>query len=219
MQAVLREGRSEARVAPLDVVQPGSIGVGALAGLAGEITVIDGRVLVSEKSFEPGSRETSSSIRVRDGSAHDRAALLLLAQVKQWEQYELGAISDYAALDAAIERQLNELGRDLREPTPVRVRGKSGSLELHVIAGACPIANPSGPAPGRHTAAFDSVEIVGFFAQGAAGRWTHHTHSSHLHAVVEDAMGHLNEVALEAGAVLLLPCVASSAVRPGPQGE
>jgi hypothetical protein len=48
------------------------------------------------------------------------------------------------------------------------------------------------------------VELVGFFAEGAAGRLTHHGRRSHLHAVADEVMGHLDEVALER-AVLLLP--------------
>ena len=54
------------------------------------------------------------------------------------------------------------------------------------------------------TYVFFAVQLVGFFAEGAAGRLTHHTHRSHLHAVAGDVMGHLDEVAL-VHATLLLP--------------
>lgn len=205
MREVLREGRSEARVSPVQVARAGSIGVGALAGLAGEITILDGRVLVAEGSPAPRSGEAPAEIHARAGNAEDQAALLVLAEVPAWIEVELDACSSYGELDAAIASHLRARGHDLREPIPVRVRGKRGTLELHVIAGACPIANPSGPPPWRHSGAFDAVEIVGFFAEGAAGRLTHHTHSSHLHAIVGEVMGHLDNLTLEAGALLLLP--------------
>lgn len=203
MREVLREGRSHARVSPAAVVRPETVGVGALAGLAGEITVLDGRVIVSAGGG--AARNSASRVLWREGHAEDRAALLVLAEVPAWEAHELDACSDYDALDAAITACLRARAHDLEEPIPVRIRAERGSLELHVIAGACPIADPDGTPPWRHAGAFETAEIVGFFAQGAAGELTHHEHRSHLHAIVGDVMGHLDAVSLAAGAVLLLP--------------
>ena len=134
----------------------------------------------------------------------DRAALLVLADVARWEEHELGGCADNEELERAIAAVLLERDHDLAEPLPVRVCGRATDLALHVLAGACPIANPSGPAPWRWRGACDEVELVGFLAEGAAGRLTHHGRRSHLHAVTDEAMGHLDEVALER-AVLLLP--------------
>lgn len=200
MREVLRLGRSEARVTPVEVATPRSVGVGALAGLAGEVTIVDGSVLVATASPDvPGGCE------VRGASGDDRAALLVLADVPEWEEYELAACADYAALDGAIAQRLSDLGFASGEAVPVRVRGRASHLELHVVAGACPVADPTGPPPWRHAGGPAEVELVGVFAEGAAGRLTHHTHRSHLHAITAEAMGHLDEVALDAGAVLSLP--------------
>ena len=202
MREVLREGRTEARVTPVQVVGPGAVGVGALAGLAGEVTVLDGRVLVATATGL--SSEASGTCRVREAGPEDEAALLVLAEVPAWEEHELGAASSYGELEEAIARVLRQRGHDLAVAVPVRVRGRARELELHVLDGACPTAQPDGPPPWRWRGAADEVELVGFFAEGSAGRLTHHARASHLHAVVPGRMGHLDEVALE-GAVLLLP--------------
>ncbi len=203
LREVLREGRTAARVDPARVVGPRTVGVGALAALAGEITVIDGRVLVATATrTAPGEAPAGCVVRVAE--AGDQATLLVLADVPAWEEHELPASATYADLEHAIAAVLRGRGHDLTRPVPVRVRGDARSLAMHVIAGSCPFANPNGPAPWRSSDAAGPVELVGVFVEGATGRLTHHARRSHLHAVAGEVMGHLDEIALER-AILLLP--------------
>jgi hypothetical protein len=204
MREVLREGRSEARVALAGLAGPTSVGVGALEGLTGEVTVIEGRVLVAVAMPPGGEGERDAECSLREAEAGDRATLLLLADVPSWDSLQLGICSSYAELEDAISAALRERRHDHALPIPVRVLGRARDLALHVLAGACPIATPSGPPPWRWRGACDQVELVGFFAAGAEGSLTHHGRQSHLHAVAGEVMGHLDEVALEE-AVLLLP--------------
>ena len=194
----LRDGRSEARIALEGLATGHTIGVGALAGLAGEITIVDGETLVA--TSEPGA----ATANVRAAGPGDHATLLVVDDVPEWRPYELGDVRSYDELEARIATQLQRLGCDPTAATPVRVRGKAPHLALHVIAGSCPFANPGGPPPWRFAGAAEHVELVGFYVEGAAGRLTHHDRTSHLHAVCDAAMGHLDDVALT-GAVLLLP--------------
>jgi hypothetical protein len=197
MREVLREGRTEGRVDLDAAARPGAIGVGALAGLAGEVTVLDGRVLVAV----PAARER---IAVRDARPGERAALLFLAGVERWAQSPLPDCASYDELEDAIGRALVARGHDPAVPVPVRVRGIAEEYALHVVAGACPVARPDGPPPRRHRAARAPIELVGFYADGAAGQLTHHDRRSHLHVVAPGAMGHLDAVRLTQ-AVLLVP--------------
>lgn len=198
MREVLGEGRDEARIALSAVARPGRWGVGALAGLQGEIWIADGAAWIAEPD---ANRE---GIRVRPAREDDSAALLVLASVPAWTEHPLPACADLDALEMAIAERLAELGRPVAQPTAVRVRGVARGAAFHVIAGACPIAHPEGPPPLRGEVRSEMVELVGVFAPDSAGVLTHHGRRSHLHLKTAAAMGHLDEIAL-GPAQLLLP--------------
>ena len=143
-------------------------------------------------------------LRVRQAVPGDMASLLMVASVPAWVKIPLGNCTSYKDLEDKVRVQLQSRDRDLTSPHPVRIRGRARHLELHVMAGACPIAHPSGPAPWKFKGPVPQVELVGFYVEGAAGRMTHHDRRSHLHAVTNQLMGHLDEIVLEE-AVLWLP--------------
>jgi hypothetical protein len=196
MREALRDGRTEPRVALAGLAARSAVGVGALAGLAGEVTIADGRVLVATAEGE--------ECRVAEAEDGAAATLLVRAEVEQWQEWPLPDCATYRELDSAVAARLRQCGFDPTQPTPIRVRGRGTRVEYHVVAGACPIANPSGPPPWRFAGPLEHVELIGFYVEGAAGRWTHHTASSHLHVVAPGRMGHLDDLAL-ADAVLLVP--------------
>jgi len=204
MREVLRNGHDEGRVALGALAAPGRIGVGALEGLRGEVTVLDGRVLVAtaEPASPPGAAPAACTLR--EAGADEQAALLVLARVDAWEAHPIGTCRSYTELEDAIAECLTARGQDPTAPVPVRVRARAAELELHVLAGACPIAHPEGPPPWRWQGRCEDVELVGFFVEGSGGRLTHHGQRSHLHVVADAVGGHLDEVALP-DAVLLLP--------------
>lgn len=209
MRHALREGHSEGRVALSTVGGGGAIGVGALAGLAGEVTILEGQVLVATASEE-------SECVITAAPADAEATLLVRADVPSWVAQPLSPCATYAALEDAVAARLAEAGLALDSPVPIRVRGRGDHVEYHVIAGSCPIAQPSGTPPWRYAGTIDSLELVGVFVRGAAGRLTHHDRSSHLHVVAEGHMGHLDEIQLS-DAELLIPDRTASGPRPHPQ--
>lgn len=206
MREVLRQGKSDGRVALTTITDSSTVGVGALANLAGEVTVLNGRVLVASFAEEANEGVDPTAPRLREATAEDSAALLVLANVPSWEEVRIDDCSSLTQLEAAIGEQLRQRGMDVLRAQPVRIRGRARHLSLHVIAGACPIANPAGPPPWSFTGAVEDVELVGFYAEDAAGTLTHHNRHSHLHAVSDSLMGHLDEVFLE-DAVLFLPAM------------
>ena len=203
MREVLREGRSEGRVALEDVVGPRSVGVGATAGLAGEITVVGGRVHVAEVV----DAAAQDGVRVRGPAAGEHATLLVLADVDAWSEHGLPDVADLAALEASVRAIAEANGIDPERPFPFRVEGTARSLRLHVIDRVCPIAHPDGPPPWRWSAEEAPVVLVGFHAEGSAGKLTHHGRASHVHAVVAggEVSGHVDDVAFAPGARLFLP--------------
>lgn len=204
MREVLREGRTEGRVELDRVVGPHSIGVGALAGLAAEVTIDRGRVLLSEV-LESGDPD---GLAVRAPAPGEAATLLVLADVELWSEHALPAVADLAALERAVREAARAAGlRAGSEPLPFRVEGTARRVQLHVLDHACPLADPAAPPPWRLDARDTAVVLVGFHAEGAAGVLTHHGQSSHVHALVAGGRvaGHLDAVALAPGARLYLP--------------
>lgn len=205
MREVMREGHNEGRVKLLSISDSYTIGVGALAGLAGEITITDGQVLVSAcRNDAAGVLNSEISPVVREAREGDEATLLMVDTVTDWHHFEIGSCRDYAHLEEHISKLLHARGCNLNKPTPVRVTGKSNRLQVHVIAGACPIATPNGPKPWRYDGPATGLKLVGFYIEDAAGKMTHHNRSSHLHALSDQAMGHLDDVELT-DAVVSLP--------------
>lgn len=203
MREVLRQERAEGRVPLRQVDEAGNWGLGALEDLAGEVTILDGEVFVS--TVEEGA------LVHRNRRRGDWASLLMVANAKEWNAYELLELRGLADLEAAIEVVAREAGFDPdTSPVPLRLDGTMAFLELHVIDGACPIANPDGPPPWRWIEEGVPASLVGVYAHGEEGQLTHHGRRTHLHAVVHAAdgswrAGHVDQLSLGADVRLLLP--------------
>lgn len=224
MREVMRQGRSEGRVSLADVSRDdgsgrSTIGVGALAGLSGEVTILDGRVFVTEGKVVKTWRAEASAPPLREAKTSEQATLLVLARVPRWEEQALGDCGSYTALEDKIASALRARGRDLSEPQAIRVRGRARRLALHVIAGACPIAQPAGPKPYRFDGSAAEVEVLGIFVEGAIGRLTHHGRRSHLHALAGSHMGHLDEIELEDATLFVAAGNAHAPAKQAQQAE
>jgi acetolactate decarboxylase len=199
MREVLRDGKSEERITLAAQLSEHTIAVGALAGLAGEITILNGVVHVA--TFDKGEL---NSVPSENGA---RATLLVMAEVPAWREQILPVLADFSSVEQAVRTAALETGIDVTQPFPFVIEGLAADVSLHVIAGACPIATPDGPEPGRFKDQDRTVTLVGFYAENQAGRLTHHNRSSHVHVIVAEAniSGHLEEASFTAGARLRLP--------------
>lgn len=206
MRAVMREGHTEARTRLADLdLGPGAIAVGALAGLAGEITAVDGEVHVATATAEHGVD--------RAASADDAATLLTVARPAHVTRLVAETPLDEAALKrlAATRHPVDEPGEhavDTRPVVALAIRGTTRRLALHVARGTCPHEDTDPEhAPWRWAAdPHTPVRLVGFWAPDRAGELTHHGTEFHLHAIVATATGtisgHVDEFELEPGATL-----------------
>ncbi len=199
MRDVLHEGNSEERIFLPGQISEYTIAVGALPGLTGEITVLSGIVHVAR--FTKGELISEPA---RNGA---QATLLVMAEVPVWREQVLPALIDFSTVEQAVRTAALKSGIDVTQPFPFVLEGLAANLKLHVIAGACPIATPDGPSPGRFVDHDRTVILVGFYAENQTGQMTHHNRSSHVHVIVEgaDISGHLDEVSFTAGARLRLP--------------
>ena len=209
MREVLREGRTQPRIALQDVTcQPGAIAVGALAGLGGEITIVNGKTWVA-RSNGGGVEVTGPTT-----SLDDQATLLTTSHVASWINVPLPNGGGGRRLEDMVAEVALKHGIDATKPFPFIIDGRFIELDIHVIAGSCPIANPNGEPPWRYAATAPVAGLlVGFHALNQNGVMTHHGSNVHVHAIIGDqddiVTGHVDHVIVEPGAVLRLPSVAA----------
>jgi hypothetical protein len=190
--------------------------VGAVAGLRGEITAIDGKLLVTYGRPCPDCKHPGQ----------DHATLLASARVNAWRE-PIALPSDLAgpALDAFIVEKAKEAGFDVTRPLPIRLKGTLIGVRMHVLRGANPHFKGHGAAHGgahggghggghamaeQEDMAADRIdgEVVGFYAPGAAeGVITHPGEPFHYHWVdpARTRTAHLDAFGMAKGAELLLP--------------
>ncbi|MDO8348773.1 MAG: acetolactate decarboxylase [Planctomycetota bacterium] len=209
MREVMMEGKTEARVALADYEKPGYYGVGALAGLQGEVLIEDGNVGIA--------RDRATHQRM--GAGTERATLLTVARVRAWREVPLVADADLEAIEHAIAEAVPESMHTAAAPVPFRLEGNFASLALHVARGACPHAATSPETePDRWSSSTEGASgtVAGFFAPGRAGVMTHHGSAIHAHARVrpakqpisllgDSAMGHVDSLVCAPGAKLFVP--------------
>ena len=182
MRAVMRDGQTEARVSLQQAAKPGAIAVGALEGLGGEITMVDGEVWVTRAADGGGVRTSGPAV-----GAGDAATLLTLAFVSDWQDVAIDHPIEADELENVIRQIAVRRGLRPDQPFPFVLETDLAELDLHVISGSCPIAAPAHAETGtwRSQLASTKARLVGFFAPDKAGVMTHHGTALHVHALVE----------------------------------
>lgn len=201
---------------------PGTWGVGATAGLRGELIQIDGRVLLSPGSDDKG--------RVQAPAADEQAVLWASARVAAWAEVPVPRDMDQPAFEAFVQEQARARGLSLDAPFPIRVNGQYPRLRWHVVTGEKPAASaqPGGPAGhggapaagsgGGHANQQSGMKV--FHQPGALGQLvgvysgkdlegvvSHPGERFHLHYADDkvSVSGHVDAYAVAEGAVLMLP--------------
>jgi hypothetical protein len=175
--------------------------VGALSGLRGEITLIEGRRVVSLGPC-PGC-----------GPAPDSACLLASARVARWREEPVAEAVPEAALRPFLAARARAAGLDTAQPFPFRLRGELTDVHMHVHGQPNPAFAGHGSA---EPMAFGDIwrgvrlvgEVVGFHASpDMVGIISHAGDPLHCHWVspARDATAHLDEFGVAAGSTLLLP--------------
>jgi alpha-acetolactate decarboxylase len=212
MRVVLGQGRHEGRVRLGDLTKTAHCyAVGALAGLAGEITIIDGQFVVSR--VDRAGQPTTDS---EEPGEHE-ATMLVAAYVPSWTERRIERDVPAEELESFVRAAAQEAGIDTAKPFPFLIEGELIGLEAHVINGACPMrARRFGlsiaPAQRPYHGSFvkTSGRLVGIYAQNAEHRLTHHGTKTHTHVLLIDDNGqaftaHVERTGVRAGSVLRLP--------------
>lgn len=196
--------------------QAGSWGVGATAGLMGEITQINGQVLVTPGSDPQGRTRTSVS--------GEQATLFASGRVAEWRDIAVPEAMDQATLERFVTEQAERAGVSLTDPFVFRIEGSFPKLIWHVVTGERKAGGGHG-APGHQPApvsghANQQSGLRIFHQPGAQGQLigvysgptlegivSHPGERFHVHYAdgAAGTSGHVDAYAVAAGAILKLP--------------
>jgi alpha-acetolactate decarboxylase len=193
--------------------QSGTWGVGATAGLRGEIVQIDGRLLVSPGSDPDG--------RVRPPQEGEQALHFASGRVLAWRDVAVPRDMDSSVFEAYVQEQARGLGLAPDQPFIFRVEGRFPHLLWHVVTGekgsggghAGHGAHGGGHANQRSDMRLfrqpgASGQLIGVYSGAALeGVVSHPGERFHLHFADPGATvsGHVDRYSVAAGAVLKLP--------------
>jgi hypothetical protein len=204
IREVLRFERTQGRVTLDDITSESAVGLGALAGLHGEVLVVDGEAWVSR--VDGDARPDA-----RLATADEEATFLVLAEVPLWKDIPVGQDIPPADVERFLRKAAEFAGLDWSRPFPFVVRGTVLSAEMHVLNGKCPFANPDLPpesAPFRASFGTTPATLVGFYGEGVEAVITHHGSRVHVHGRLggeRPIVGHMDSFGVAAGSVLQLP--------------
>lgn len=210
LHEIMAEGKLDARVRIADAAAARhTFGVGALSGLRGEVTILDGVAWIAQSRGD--GTVSVSDVLARD--TDESAALLVVGDVPSWRDVTVHEDVPFERLDAYLAQQLEAQGFSLRSPVPMLVTGPLADVRWHVVdgsklgAGADHSAHLRSGATGVIAAGSPGVTLVGFFSREHAGVFTHMGSSSHLHVVAAAPAisAHVDGVVLLEGARLRLP--------------
>lgn len=186
MRDIMHKGDISTKVKIDTLDQVNLYGLGAVAQMQGEITVINGRTFVSK---------VDDSLAIQGSSENVKAALFVLSQIDQWDTLKVEGGDD---LELLIASTLKE--RSTVIPTPFMVIGEPQMVSYHIIN-----LDPNSKDKSDHKAgAFtDTIKnraltLLGFYADDAQGIYTHHDSGMHVHFMEESSFltGHVDDVVL-----------------------
>jgi alpha-acetolactate decarboxylase len=188
---------------------PGSYGLGALAGLRGEILLWDGKLFVSRGLLANGAVEPAAPM--------DEAVFFVEARVEAWDEVSIPDDMPQVQFESFVLQTAARRGLSSDRPFPFTVRGNFHRVLWHVVTGAA-TGNHGGQAGRTHSQGhannrvFDQANVTGFllgFYSGSAleGVISHPGERFHIHYADAgfSVSGHVDDYRIARGAVLLLP--------------
>jgi acetolactate decarboxylase len=184
--------------------QPHVYALGAVAGLKGEILVLDSQPWISRV-------DTTNHVQLSQ-DWQVQATLLVRTTVAAWDTLPLPEdIHTQAHLVATLPSLAANQGLDTTAAFPFRLIGTAMEVGWHVIDW------PAGDrvhTHAKHQAASlrgrlqgEPMEILGFYSQVHQGIFTHHGQPTHLHVLARSraVAGHVDDLTLHGNTYLLLP--------------
>jgi len=212
MREALGQQRSEGRVKLTEFSKKANyLGIGALAGLAGEVTILDHRTIISTVGQDGKPKPSKVDI------SQLQATMFVGAQVDDWIEIVASQPMNQKEFEAWLRKSAEGLGLNPKAPFMFKIAGDLQNVRLHIINGACPLharihkkSLPKGQLPYEGEFKTLPAEVVGVYASDAVGKLTHPDTEIHSHVVYSDGAGngltaHLEEFSIAKGTKLYLP--------------
>jgi len=178
-------------------------GLGALQSLQGEITIIDGNVLISSGTANDGHTMPVTS--------QDYATILVTAPVKSWIPVPIPTDLTQTSFEEFVVKARSKYGISTDVPFPFLVKGEIRNLHWHVVNGLNFSAKEMG-SPHAHKKKFEAAEthgiLIGFYSgKQLEGVISHPGERFHLHFADINLThaGHVDDYTIGANATLFLP--------------
>ena len=177
--------------------------VGPLEELRGEVTIWDGKPLIS--------RVVNQQLQV-DNNFSGKACFLVYGQAGVWKKTKIATPLNLAEIDDVVKQVATKYGINTEQPFPFLIEGTAKSARYHVMNRTETTPPTRGAsthekAKVHFTITDRPIRLLGFYSEHHQGIFTHHSSFVHMHVITQDdkSAGHLEELQLEQGARLLLP--------------
>ncbi len=176
-------------------------GLGPVAGLKGEIMIVDGKVYASTVVAGKIVNTTNSISEV---------AMLVYVNTKDWQEVDTTTtLNSYEELEAFIEQLAKQNGYSLSEPFAFRIEATAPSINYHIIDWKKDVLHTM--SNHKQFAISQSprnaeVELLGFYSDHHHSIFTHHSSNMHVHVrnKKENVIGHLDNIKIKGELTIFL---------------
>jgi len=201
MSKIMRNGDLSAAVDIDTLERQHLFALGPVAGLKGEIMVLDGTVYTSLRSGDT----------IQNVAAIPKAAMLVYGYVSEWRQIEKKVtISNLRDLEKLVEHSAKEGGVDTAQPFVFMVEAKAKQAGYHVIHwkdGVKHTLDNHKQFAIHKEEKEQEVILLGFYSKHHHSIFTHHSTNMHVHVLskTKRIVGHLDDIVIEGPLTLLFP--------------
>ena len=174
--------------------------------MAGEVTILDGRVWLTAPQGNQEYQTQVSPLETAEG-----AALLVVSEIGRWREFTLGESCTLDELESRIRRFADECAWSADHPFPILIKAEFPEIHSHIVDGSRIM--PGDTPEQHHRAGIQLHErdqpavFVGFYSESHGGVFTHQGKRLHVHTVVESKnyTAHVDEAIIPVGARVFLP--------------
>ena len=177
-------------------------GLGPVAGLKGEMMIIDGKVF---------SSSINDNEIIHQQNKNSRAAMLVYSTVEQWKSFKIKAnVNSYAELEKLVEKTAKDNGYDMETPFTFKIDLIPQKVNYHIIdwkEGTAHTMNNHKQFAFSGMFEHKKVLLLGFYSTHHQSIFTHHTSFMHIHILDEktQTVGHLDDLQINDALTIYLP--------------